>query len=164
MLPFLTIMLGLMSVMALTTMSISVQKRQEAKQQQLVKLVGVPSGFRPFHVRCSGQRILWLEGDGTWRETSIFSLLGMMRMSEGMPQLHADSLRLLTFLRQKAEQNGRLSFSNEQNTMILWVEPDGTESAQILQYLIGDLGLPLRIGKLPIFKGEEIRYHATLSE
>ncbi len=159
-LAFLSIMLGLMSVMALTVMGIATQKRQEARRKQTVELVGVPSSFRPFHVRCSLDRVRWLDADGTWQSVQLFSLLAFLRLGTDSPFLPSDCLRFTNFLREKTLENRRLSFTGQQNTLILWVEPDGSDSAIIVQYLVSDrLGLPIRIGKLPIRPNEEITAH-----
>jgi hypothetical protein len=155
-------MLGLMSVMALTTMSIAVKKREQARQQTAVELVGVPSGFLPFHVRCTAEEISWLNDRHQWRTVSLVRLWAWLRLRQTAPIMSSDVREFLTFLRLRTQENARLSFSGRQNTMILWVQPDGIDGANIVQMAVGELNLPLRIGKLPIQPNEEIKRDAGI--
>ncbi len=154
-------MLGLMSIMALSTMAITVQKREEQRQVQAVQLVGIPHRFVPFHIRCTANAILWLDRSGEWQEMDIRPFL-----SPSMPQnmnFPTDLFRLRAYLTERTNENRRLSYHGQQSTMILWVEPESGQIASLLFSIISEFELPLRIGTLPIMPGEEIRLDASLS-
>ena len=161
-LPFLSIMLGLMSIMALTTIGISVQQRQKAQKNTLVELVGVPSNFIPFHIRCQADSIAWLDDNLKWNKTSVATLFRLLTEANEKTSLttrYGDSL--VDFLLNKVNENKSLSFSSQQNSLILWVEPDGVDTSTIFKQLLFASGIPLRIGLLPVMQGEEI-YHGAL--
>jgi hypothetical protein len=158
--PFLAIMLGLVSVMALTAISIAREKHDEMEAIKGVELVGIPARFIPFHVRCEKDRVHWRGDDGEWQS---FDQLGMlvlleehMRIAYGIePVMNQAATGFREYLLAKAEANKRLSFSRRQNTLIMWVEPEGAEMSGMLQSLIANLA-PIRIGLLPIMPGERI--------
>ena len=161
-LPFLSTMLGLMSIMALTTLGLTAEKRQEVQKVKGVQLVDIPTEFRPFHVRCMPKAIAWLDDSGSWNDVDLVSLITLLRPGMGNAMIDAKARDMIRFLRAKTLANSNLSFSGQQNTLILWVEPDGVEAASIIQYIVNQMQLPLRIGKLPIFPGEEIKPNAPL--
>jgi hypothetical protein len=66
-------------------------------------------------------------------------------------------LDLLRFLKSKELGNRQLSYLGQQHTLILWIEPEGETTAGLLQYVMSEMNLALRTGKLPIAPGEEIR-------
>ncbi len=162
-LPFLSIMLGLMSVMALVTLGLSVREFESKKQgQHSVELVGIPTNFTPFHIRCTDDGVKWLTADGIWKETQMLELLFLVRNLEAPatePQFPEPGL--LGHLQNKVRENRRLSFSRRQNTLILWVEPDGVDAATLVRIIISQFELPLRVGKLPIMENEVIHYDAS---
>ena len=149
-------MLGLMSMMALTTMGISVFQRQKLQKSDIVKLVGVPSNFLPFHMRCTENSILWRDDDLKWKETPFVTLIGLLGKTNEKKEYARDDSGILDFVLRKVSENKTLSFSNQQNSLILWVEPDGIDTSIVFKHLISVLEIPLRIGLLPILKGEEI--------
>ena len=75
-LPFLAIMLGVMSVMALTTLATTMQRYQEQQPTDVnaVELVGIPANYRPWHLRCEAGRVRWLDADGRWRSADLDAL------------------------------------------------------------------------------------------
>ena len=149
-------MLGLMSIMALTTIGISIEQRRMKEDHSTVELVGIPADFIPFHIRCRKNTILWLDNDQQWRETSILGMITDLSETSNTWGTNQKKSTLLDFIIEKVEENKRLSLSKKQNSVILWVEPEGIESALILQYLISDRKLPLRVGLLPILEDEAI--------
>lgn len=155
-LPFLSIMLGMLSVMALISLALTAAARSEQERQQGVELVGIPAGFRAFHVRCSQEKISWQQPDGSWKS---FGELGFSGMLSDTNTYHPEILNALQFrasMIEKTFDNRELSYRNQQNTMIIWVEPDGGRMALTLRYVIDQWQLPLRVGMLPIFPGEAI--------
>jgi hypothetical protein len=158
--PFLAIMLGLVSVMALAAISIAREKHDEMEAIKGVELVGVPARFVPFHLRCQDNRVHWRDDDGDWHsfdQTGMLALLDdRMREAYGIElSLDRSATGFRKYLLEKAEANKRLSFSRRQNTLIMWVEPEGAEMAGMMQSLIANLA-PMRIGLLPIMPGERI--------
>jgi hypothetical protein len=162
MLAFLSIMLGVMSIMALATMGLTAEKRAEARQKvTAVQLVGVPPRFRPFHMRCSADKIAWLDDREAWQEIDLISLLGISQPGGGPGMVTREVVELLRFAKAKQLANRALSFSGQQNTLILWIEPEGVHSSLLVQHMFDMFNLSLRIGRLPINPGEEIRLHET---
>ncbi len=159
-LPFLSIMLGLMSVMALTTIGISVEERSQQKKISSVELVGIPANFIPFHMRCTKTVLSWLDDRNTWQNISFFELITLINSKEKLRLSTSKSQAFLTFLENKTIENRKLSYSRQQNTLILWVEPDGVDTAAVVQYIVNNHKLPLRIGSLPILEGEDIFHEA----
>ncbi len=157
MIPFLAIMLGIMSVMALNTLGFSVERRQEQKRQAVVELVGVPDGFLPVNLRCQEHGVLWQDTDGEWRGLTIFGLFALLPQAEGRGVITDEAVAFLNFLRERAQDNRRLSFAGRQHTLLLWVEPAGVVTAQIIQELVSHHKLPLRVGQLPLLPRERIR-------
>ena len=159
--PFLAIMLGLVSVMALAAIAIAREKREDMQAIQGVELVGVPARFIPFYLRCAEDTVSWRDGEGTWHEfelrDGIIALLDeRMRQAYGIQDAGAPEARAFReYVLEKAEANKRLSFSRRQNTLIMWVEPEGAETAGTMQTLIAGLA-PIRIGLLPIMPDERI--------
>ncbi len=163
-LPFLAIMLGLMSVMALTTIAISVEKRRDIQETTVVELVGVPADFVPFHIRCKHSGAAWLDDQGVWQEFSISDILAMYGESAaygGGANTDWDS-PFMQFLTEKIEENKILSFVRKQNTLILWVEPEGIDVAALIQYVVSKRDFPLRVGLLPVMEGEDILDDRTI--
>ena len=155
-LPFLSIMLGMLSVMALISLALTVEARADKQDIKGVEMVGIPAGFSAFNVRCSQEQVLWQRSDGTW---SYFGETGIVGMLQGESLFSSDVVSAIQFrqlLVDKTFENRELSYSNQQNTLIIWVEPDGGRMALTLRYLIDRWKLPLRVGMLPIFPGEEI--------
>ncbi|MFT5129964.1 MAG: hypothetical protein ACI8W8_003593 [Rhodothermales bacterium] len=158
--PFLAIMLGLVSVMALAAISIAREKHDEMEAIKGVELVGIPARFVPFHVRCQEDRVQWRNDAGEWES---FDQLGMLvllderrREAYGIePITDRSATDFRDYLLAKAEANKRLSFSRRQNTLIMWVEPKGAQMSGMMQSLISGLA-PIRIGLLPIMPGERI--------
>jgi hypothetical protein len=161
--PFLAIMLGLVSVMALTAIVIARENREDMQSIQGVELVGVPARFIPFYIRCEAERVHWRDDDGDWREFD--SRMGIIALLDdqlreayqiaGVEDASAKAFR--EYVLAKAEANKRLSFSRRQNTLIMWVEPDAAEVASTMQTLIANLA-PIRIGLLPIMPNEKIEH------
>lgn len=158
-LPFLSIMLGLMSVMALTTMGLSVARRQEEKKSKAIELVGIPAHFLPLQFRCRKEGLEWKNLDGTPQKTSILDLFALLQKSI-KTELPPDAKILKTFLLHLPQINQRLSFHRQQYTILLWVEPDGILTKMALEVVISDLQIPLRVGALPIFETESLSSHA----
>jgi hypothetical protein len=156
-LAFLAIMLGVMSVMALNAIALTVEKRQETKRVTAVQLVGIPNEFRPLHLRCTPDEIYWLDDRQQWRSTSALAFASLLRGGPGGAALGRNGLDLLRFLKSKEVGNRALSYLGQQHTLILWIEPEGETTAGLLQYVMGEMNLALRTGKLPIAPGEEIR-------
>lgn len=148
--PFLTIMLGLISVMALAGISLAVQQRDQGKAEVLVALTDIPPGFVPIHVRCNQRGVVWRDDAGTWQTVAFGH--GNSPFQTGV----GDLKRLVAFLEAKAEANRQLSFSGRQHTIILWIEPEGVVTAYEVQLLLESLGLPLRVGQLPILSQDRI--------
>ncbi len=159
-LPFLSIMLGLMSVMALTTIGISVEERIEQKKISTVELVGIPANFIPFHMRCTKTILSWLDEHNTWQDISLFELVTLINSKSKTILSTSKSQAFLAFIKKKTIENRKLSYSRQQNTLILWIEPDGVDTATIVQYIVNNHKLPLRIGSLPILEGEDIFHEA----
>ena len=154
-LPFLSIMLGLMSAMALTTMAITFQKRTQEEPPKAVELVGIPHEFIPFHVRCRQSSISWLDERGKWHTVQLIAFLTnpIANVTEAM---QTGPYAFINHLRRKSDENARLSYGGRQNSLILWVEPNASESAQVVQLVVAQLGFPLRVGQLPILEHEDI--------
>ncbi len=156
--PFLAIMLGLMGVMALTTIGIAVEQRNASVERGVVQLSDIPTNFIPFHLRCSGDKISWLDDKNLWGAMVMEDFIQLFQRDIRILQTsNRDAIRFHQFLQQKVQANRALSFSRQQNTMIVWVEPDGVEMASLLEYFITINKIPLRMGLLPILPGEEIR-------
>ena len=60
-LPFLSIMLGVISVMVLTNMLFAVRQKQDQEQKNAVQLIGVPKNYVPVYIRCGATKISWQE-------------------------------------------------------------------------------------------------------
>jgi hypothetical protein len=155
-LPFLAIMLGLMSVMALTTIGIAVESRQEQKQNSIIELVGIPANFIPFYMRCSNTSLMWLDDDNIWRSLPAIELIPLMALPETYLDNSPNGSEFLRFIKRKINENRALSFQRRQHTLVLWVEPGGVDTATIVQYFISHNRFPLRVGLLPILHGETI--------
>ncbi len=164
-LPFLSIMLGLISVMALTSMALTVEQREtRKKKKEIVKLASIPSEFIPVHVICDGGNVIWhdLEGD-----EHSFSLRPPEPDPDSPPVPYdpeQNIAKLQEFVRLLGEitaANRRLSFRNKQYTLILWVKPSGARTALEIQGLVAGSELPLRIGKLPLLENETVRRGAV---
>ena len=153
-LPFMSIMLGLMSVMALASMGLAVQKRQELQKQSTVALVEIPPGLVPVHMRCRQNSLMWLDDTGTWNEIYMASAT-----DGGVPfrARAAEVDKFFLFLRDALEKSRELSFKNQQHCVILWIEPDGIRTSYQVQGILSQLRIPLRIGQLPVLDEEAIR-------
>lgn len=154
--PFLSIMLGLMSVMALTTLGISAEQRQEQRDQTLVELVAVPEELVPVYLRCGPESVSWLNDQGQWGRADRLSLFSIFHSGGDVEDMLPPARQLVRFLRSKTEENRSLSFSGRQHSLLLWVEPQGVETAQLLQLAVGGMRLPIRIGQLPIQPDQEV--------
>ena len=143
-----------MSIMALVTMGISVEQRLEKKNIASVELVGIPSHFIPFHIRALENHVMWLDEELSWRKVPIFNLLDLT--NKNLEYLNADSKKFIRLLQNKSDENKILSFNKRQNSLILWVEPKGIDTAWIIRHIISVQSLPLRVGLLPILANEEI--------
>lgn len=161
-LPFLSIMLGLMSVMVLTILGISVERRDQLQKNALVELVGMPARFIPFHMRCRPASVDWLDDDNQWHTVPLSGIVALadVEYSRGLA-LSVDGRRMMSHIFNKISENQSLSYSRRQNTLILWVEPDGIDASAIVQLIIARQNLPLRVGSLPIRQGEKIRHVPT---
>ncbi len=147
-------MLGLMSVMALTTIGISVEERERKNKGAIVELVGVPSKFIPFHIRCTDFDVQWMDDDLQWQTTPLLQLLPALSSPD--EPISAEGKSLIDHIYMKSEQNKSLSFTRQQNTIVLWIQPDGINTATILKYLISTYRIPIRIGSLPVLEQEDI--------
>ncbi|OVE81074.1 hypothetical protein BVY04_04130 [bacterium M21] len=146
-------MLGLISVMALTSMAITVRRREQKDLEQFVKLNNIPSNLVPLHIRCSKSAIHWQNDQGKWQVFSLNTQAGQAPSGK----FRADMEAFLAFLETKAAANHALSYANKQHTLILWIEPDGILLALELQRMISEFGLPLRVGQLPLLDNESIQ-------
>lgn len=146
--------------MALTTIGISVEERIEKKKISTVELVGIPANFTPFHMRCTKTILSWLDKNNTWQDISLFELIALVNSTDKTVLSSDKSQAFLTFIKRKTIENRKLSYSRQQNTLILWVEPEGVDTATIVQYIVSNHNLPLRIGSLPILEGEDIFHEA----
>lgn len=155
-LPFLSTMLGLMSVMALTAMAVTVERRQAREKQTLVELVGVPSEFIPVNIRCKPESVQWLTDDGQWRELTTLAFLSLCRKLVAPAPFTPEEQDFIDFLRAKAAANRGLSYSRRQHTLLLWVEPLGIGAYNLMQLMVAELDLPIRIGRLPVLERERI--------
>ena len=138
------------------------QQRQKMQENTTVELVGVPSNFIPFHIRCTENSVLWLGNDLKWNKTSIPTLLRLLNEADDRLSLatkYGDGL--VDFVLKKVNENKTLSFSGQQNSLILWVEPGGVNTATLFKQLLLVSELPLRVGLLPVMEGEEI-FHGAL--
>ncbi len=147
--------------MALTTIGISIEERIEKKKLSTVELVGIPANFIPFHMRCTKSMLSWLDEHNTRQDISLFELAALIKSNDKRVFLTGKSRAFLEFIKGKTIENRKLSYSRQQNTLILWVEPEGGNTATIVQYIINNHKLPLRTGSLPIFEGEDIFHEAT---
>lgn len=154
-LPFLSIMLGLMSVMALTTMALSVERRQQAVEGTRITLTGVPANFIPVQIRCTRKGIRYRDRDGAWQDVPLLGLLSLVQPAETSIDIPA-ARRFRAFLTAKAEANKALSYQRRQHSLILWVEPEGLYAKALVEWLISRLQLPLRTGSLPLMPDEEV--------
>lgn len=145
--------------MALATIGISIQQRLKEQKNTSVELVGIPSNFLPFHMRCTANSVLWLNENLKWKETSYMNLLRLMNQVDSLDAPETETI--LDFITTKIEENKKLSYSSQQHSLILWVEPDGVETLTVFKYLISLRKIPLRIGLLPVLHGEKI-YHGAL--
>jgi len=155
--PFLSIMLGLMSVMVLITISITVKKRQEMKDQVVVKLTGIPDEFVPLQIRCMAEGIAWQDDSGVWQEVSDVGLAFLASPGEDLATISVDTRRFYDWLREKAQANAELSYAGKQHTIILWVEPTGIQASDWVQIALDVRQIPLLVGKLPATEKDEIR-------
>ena len=155
-LPFLTIMLGLMSVMALTTMGISVEQRHKAQEEELVELVGIPSGFIPLVMRARRDRLEYLDDDKNWQSVHVMSFVDLRQGALSNTAAIDDLRRLLGFISRKVYANRNLSLDGRQHTIIMWVDDDGIQTHAFASEFIHSLELPIRIGLLPILSHEEV--------
>lgn len=156
-LPFLSIMLGLMTVMSLTTLGTSSDQRAQAKAQVMVQLAGIPDRFDPLQIRCKEESIEWMDVKGTWQPLSVQSLFMLLQSAkQERPVLTPDAFRFAKFLKDMAEENKTMSFQRKQHTLILWVEPTGVRTAMMLDFYVDAAGLPLRVGKLPALGTDRI--------
>ena len=146
-LPFLSIMLGLIAVMALTAMGLASIKRMDESKRQYVKLANVPPELIPFHIVCEKDRVLWRK-DGKWKEFGFKP--GDAKANNGAVIEFINQLATL------AENNRRLSFQGKQNTVVLWVRPDGVLTSKVMEMQAARL--PLRVGKLPLLQNEEVTF------
>ena len=89
------------------------------------------------------------------------NLIRLMNQVESRDDPKNDTETILDFINTKVEENKKLSFSNQQHSLILWVEPDGTDTSTVFKYLISSRKIPLRIGLLPVLHDEKI-YHGVL--
>ncbi len=154
-LPFLSIMLGLMSVMALASIGIAIQKRREKKKETLVTLVEIPAGLVPVHIRCKPDRIQWQNELGQWQELYLGDPT-RGRTGLGVRSSARAVRDFVEFIQNTADNSRKLSFSGRQHTVILWIEPDAVYTAYEVQRLFLQLGLPLRLGRLPVMREETI--------
>lgn len=154
-LPFLSIMLGLMSVMALCTLGFAFEQRQEQRKIANVELVGVPESLVPLQIRLSAESVDWFEG-GKWHRLDPTDLAYLQAQGLSAYSLPEQALKFADFLRGKVEDNRRLSFQGKQHTVLLWLEPDGFRNWIFVQAVIDDAELPVRLGQLPILPGETI--------
>ena len=149
-------LLGLISIMALASMGLAIEKREEEKRLINVKLVGIPAHFVPVHLRCRKDTVDWLDDTGRWQKLFLGELTpGAGRLFSRASK--RDLQRFWAFIGKKAAANRRLSFSRRQHTIILWVEPEGVLTALLfVQMEVTQYGIPLRIGKLPVMAKEVI--------
>jgi hypothetical protein len=160
--PFLSIMLGLMSVMALITLQTAVQERERQLEQHVgVELKGVPAEFVPHEMRCTAAGIDWRTLSGVPKTTSHAGVQTLFNDILRGDQPTGSGKLLLDYLHSIVLQNRHLSFSNRQNSVIIWVEPEAIVIAEVVSYIIEYNDWPLRVGMLPIRKDEVIRYDAT---
>lgn len=147
-LPFLSIMLGLIAVMALAGMGLASSKRMDRQKRQVVKLANVPPELLPFNIICEESRVLWRK-NGQWKTMSLKSKGATASDYVGVIEFRNEIAML-------AEKNRKLSFSGKQNTIILWIRPKGALTSKTTEYLLSDL--PLRVGKLPLLDNEDISF------
>lgn len=155
-LPFLSIMLGLMSVMALTTMAITVSKRREMQQTTVVKLVAIPDRFEPLQIRCLRDGIQWQDDSGAWRDMNNSNLSILAENDDRLLAVFPVARLFITWLNDKVRANAALSYERKQHTLILWIEPDGVITSMMFEAMVDTRGLPIRIGKLPATEGDQI--------
>lgn len=149
-LPFLSIMLGLIAVMALANIGLTATKRQEVRKQQYVQVANIPPNLIPIHIICDHEGFRWYR-DGAWHTVRIGEALAS---SEAMGDGATDFLH---FIADTAASNRTLSYARKQNTIILWIRPKGILSAAVLEGIIYQAELPIRIGKLPLLEDEEVK-------
>lgn len=154
-LPFLSIMLGLISIMALTALGITARRREKARQEVAVKLVGTPAEFAPLNIRCMRRGIIWRDFQGRRHRVSL------LRPPGNTPDLRSAArpmeLEALALFLQDAERHSRrLSYDNRQHTLVLWIEPEGVMTSYLFRQLLQTLDVSLRVGMLPIAEDEAI--------
>lgn len=148
-------MLGVLCIMALATIGIAVEQRQDARDSTSVQLLGVPANFIPHHIRCQENGFLWHNEKQEWQRLSMVELFTIPDPDDDWLWSSFAARDFVQFIERIAEQNKSLSFSGQQNSLILWVEPAAADTAAGLEYVIGKRKLPLRIGLLPILESEE---------
>jgi hypothetical protein len=161
-LPFMSILLGLMSIMALTTMGISVEQRKEKTDQVEVELVGIPANFVPINIRCTEDWLMWHDGLA-WRKVNSTTLLSLLSQGPSQIGLDDDLRGFLQFMVRKTHQNKQLSYQRKQHTIIYWVEPAGISTYAIADLIIAELQLPMRTGLLPIKPNEVLTIDGKVS-
>lgn len=149
-LPFLSIMLGLIAVMALASMGLASIKRIDETSRRFVKLANVPPQLVPFHIICEDQRILWRK-DGQWKEFDFHP--------RDKTAIDLSAIEFVNELATLAEKNRSLSFRGKQNTIILWIRPDGVLTSKVIELHASKL--PLRVGKLPLLKNEDVSFEGV---
>ncbi|MCJ8332371.1 MAG: hypothetical protein HRT89_20770 [Lentisphaeria bacterium] len=147
-----SVMLGLISVMCLTSLALAMQKRDKEIESIPVKLVSIPIGFRPLQIKCLKNSFEWQQTNGNWNTIHFKD----KDVSMGMQSRPQEMKRFMNFIINKILKNRQLSHLGQQHTIIMWVEPDGIMTYLTLSYKINALNLPVRIGALPILEGEEI--------
>jgi len=160
--PFLSIMLGLMSVMALVTLHTAIQERQRLADEQVgVELTGVPVGFVPHEMRCKASGVEWRDFKGVGQFTPYDALQPLFVELLRGEQPGGEAGRLIDYLKACVLANRQLSFDNKQNTVILWVEPNALSTSEVISHIVNYYGWPLRVGMLPVGTNELIHYDAT---
>lgn len=154
-LPFLSIMLGLISVMALNSMAITVQKREAARKEELVRLANIPENLIPVQVVCDKDTVEWEDKNGKTKRFYVTEPTGPLKQTQHRGNV-ASTLEFFQFLKNLERLNRQSSFEGRQRTLILWVKPKGGETATQIQALLLQLGLPIRVGKLPLLGNEHV--------
>lgn len=163
---FLAAMLCVVCVMALFTLISSAEKRHRPDRSKFVVLAGVPERLIPLQIRCMAEGISWLDANrGQWHRVRVVELAALLDrplFSPGGRASAASAFREL--LRSKVRENARFSFlpAPRMNVVLLWIQPDGVGSAELVQRIIAEPRLPLRVGLVPVLANERIRPHATV--
>ncbi len=153
--PFLAIMLGLISVMSIASVAVSFQRHREVRKTELVRLTNIPPVLIPLHIRCKSDRFIWYDLE---HRPHTIMLTRQADSEVSLPDVTSfrEFHKFITSV--IIDRNKKESFNGRQFTFIIWTEPDASRNTMELVNLLDQFHNPLRTGLLPIMPNEKIKF------